>query len=132
MPQAANLLINNGATPPVEKTFTLVTPAAGDGGIAQWALKEGSISSVFPVITAMATQTGNKSRKLTLKFRLPSSYTDPVTGLTNVNNAAEVNLQVSIPQEFPESLKDDLVAFCVGMVGAPLVTQMIRDAYPAT
>lgn len=132
MPQMADLTVNNGATPPVAKTFAVVTPAAGDGGIAEWALKEGVISSVFPVLTASATKTSNGSRKLQIKFRLPSSYTDSVTGLTNVGSAAEMNCTFSVPNTLPESLKNDYVAFATGLLSSSLLKSMIRDAYPAT
>lgn len=132
MPQMADLTVNNGATPPVAKTFAVVTPAAGDGGIAEWALKEGVISSVFPVLTASATKTSNGSRKLQIKFRLPSSYTDSVTGLTNVGSAAEMNCTFSVPNTLPEALKNDYVAFATGLLSSNLLKSMIRDAYPAT
>lgn len=132
MPQAANIVVKNGAATPVDKTFTLVTPASGDGGIAEWALKEGPISSVFPVLTASAAKTGNSSRKLTVKFRLPSSYTDSVTGLTNVNSAAEMNVSFSVPNSLPEALKDDYVAFSTNLLSSALLKSMIKDAYPAT
>lgn len=132
MPQAADIVVQNGAATPVDKTFTLVTPASGDGGIAEWALKEGPISSVFPVLTASAAKTGNSSRKLTVKFRLPSSYTDSVTGLTNVNSAAEMNVSFSVPNSLPEALKDDYVAFCTNLLSSALLKSMIKDAYPAT
>lgn len=132
MPQATDLIINNGAASPVAKTFTLITPAAGDGGVAQWALKEGTISTVFPTITAQARTTTNSSRKLRLRVRLPASYTDSVTGLTNVGVAAEVNVDVSVPNDFPEALKNDFVAFVANGVNHALVKSLIRDALPAT
>lgn len=132
MPQAQDLVVNNGAPAPVGKTFSLVSPAAGDGSIAEWALKEGVISSVFPILTASATKTSNGSRKLQIKFRLPSSYTDAVTGLTNVGSAAEMNCTFSVPNTLPEALKDDYVAFALGLLTTDLLKSMIRDAYPAT
>lgn len=132
MPQAIDITVNNGGTTPVSKTFALVTPAAGDGGIAMWALKEGTISAVFPTLTASASKTSNGSRKLQLKFRLPSSYSDPVTGLTNVGPAAEFNATFSIPNVFPESLKNDWTAFTTNLINDSLVKALIRDAYPAT
>lgn len=130
MPQAQNLTVKNVAG--ADKTFALVNPSAGDGGIALWALKEGTISAVFPQLTASAAKTGNRSRKLTVKYRQPSSYTDSVTGLTAVGSAAEVNTTVSIPDDFPEGLKDDFVAFYTNIVRDPLFQAMMRDAYPAT
>lgn len=132
MPQAINLVLNNGATNPVAKTFELISPAAGDGGIATWALKEGVISSVFPLLTAAAAKTNNASRKLAVKFRLPSSYTESVTGRTVVGSAAEMNVTFSIPGDFPEALKADFVAFATNALKTELFQKMIRDAVNAT
>lgn len=132
MPQAIDLIVKNGATTPVSKTFTLISPASGDGGVATWVLKEGAISSVFPMFTASARKTNNRSRKAQYKFRLPSSYTDTVTGLTAVSTAAEINFDVSVPDTFPESLKNDFVAYAVNLFSDDLVKSMTRDAVPAT
>ena len=132
MPQATDLVINNGASTPVAKTFTLMAPAAGDNSLATWKLKEGTISSVFPLITALARQTGNQSRTAQIKLRVPSSYTDTVTGLTKVGSAFEANVSVSVPDDFPEALKSDAVAFTANLVNAALIKSMMRDASPAT
>lgn len=130
MPNAVDISVKNGAN--VDKTFALVSPAAGDGGIAMWALKEGAISAVFPVITAMATKTGNNSRKLTIKFKLPSSYTDTVTGKTMVDTGAEMNVSFSMPNDFPETLKADNVAFAINLLNSTLFKAAIRDCYSFT
>lgn len=132
MPQATDIVINNGAGTPVAKTFSLQMPAAGDNAVAGWALKEGTISSVFPRITALARKTGNQARLVQIKFRLPSSYTETVNGLTRVGSAFEMNLTATVPDEFPESLKNDAVAFSANLIAHTLVKAMIRDALPAT
>ena len=129
MPQATNLVVKNAAS--VDKTFTLITPAAGDGGVAEWALKEGTISSVFPRVTASAHATP-RGRNCAIKLRIPSSFTDSVTGLTNVGSAFEVNVKVAVPGDFPEALKDDCVAFATNAVATALLKAVIRDAIPAT
>lgn len=130
MPQATDLVIKNAAG--VDKTFKLITPAAGDGGVAEWALKEGTISSVFPRLTASAVRSKNRARKLRTKTTLPASWTDAVTGLTNVGSRAEFNAEVTIPDDLPEVLKDDFVAFATNFFKTALVQAMIRDALPAT
>lgn len=132
MPQATSLTVKNGAGTPVDKTFTLISPAAGDGGVAAWALKEGTISAVFPQLTAMAIATRNNSRKLTVKLKLPSSYTEVATGRTMVASAAEMNVSFSLPSDYPEALKADFTAFALNLLATPLFKEMIRDAYPAT
>lgn len=130
MPQAVDLVLNNGAA--VAKTFSLLSPAAGDNSIASWALKEGAISSVFPRITAQARQTGNAARRSQLKVKIPSSYTDTVTGLTKVGSAFEADIYTTVPDDFPEALKNDAVAFVKNLVAHALAQAMIRDGLPAT
>lgn len=130
MPSATDLVLANAAA--VNKTFSLYAPAAGDNSLATWKLKEGSISAVFPTITAQARQTGNRSRREQIKLKIPSSYTDTVTGLTRVGSAFEADVYVTVPDDFPEALKNDAVAFTANMVNHVLVKAMIRDALPAT
>jgi len=132
MPQATDITINNGAATPVAKTFTLISPAAGDGSYANWRLKEGTISSVFPRIAISARANGNNARKANIKIQIPSSYTDAATGLTKVSSAFDFNADVTVPDDFPESLKNDAQAFVVNAVAHALVKAIIRDAVPAT
>jgi len=132
MPQATDITINNGAATPVAKTFTLISPAAGDGSYANWRLKEGTISTVFPRIAIAARANGNNARKANIKIQVPSSYTDTVTGLTKVGSAFDFNADVTVPDDFPESLKNDAAAFVVNAVAHALVKAVIRDAVPTT
>ena len=132
MPQAVDLVLKNGAGTPVDKTFTLYAPAAGDNSLALWKLKEGVIASVFPSITALARATGNNSRLTQIKLRIPSSYTDTVTGLTKVGSAFELNLSCTVPDDYPESLKADAVAFSRNLMAHALIQAMLRDCIPAT
>lgn len=130
MPSAINpLVIKNAAG--VDKNFTLLTPAAGYGSVAEWVLKEGTISSVFPRLSIMAvtTKTGQNCH---VKFRMPSSFTDSVTGLTNVASQNEVNAKFSVADDFPESLKDDWIAYATNAFKTALVVACGRDGLPAT
>lgn len=130
MPAAINLVVKNNAL--VDKTFTLNSPASGDGGVAEWVLKEGLISSVFPRLTASAVKTQNASRKVSIRFRLPSSFTDTNTNLPKVGAAFEFNGTASVPDDFPESLKDDAVAYTANIIAHALIKSMVRDGLPAT
>lgn len=132
MPQATDLVINNGAGTPVAKTFALLAPAAGYNSNCVWALKEGTISSVFPRIETLARKTGNRSSKTLTKVKVPSSYTDTVTGLTKVGSAWEADIHVSVPDDFPESLKNDALAFTVNAVQNAIIKACMRDGLPAT
>jgi hypothetical protein len=130
MPAAVNLVLKNAAA--ADKTFELLQPAAGDNSVAKWALKEGTISSVFPFVTASARQTGNASRLMQGKLRIPSSYTDTVTGLTKVGSGFEFNFTATVPEDYPEALKNDAIAFAKNLIANAVMQACIRDGLPAT
>lgn len=133
MPQAQNLDINNGAATPVAKTFTLLTPAAGDGSSALWALREGTISKVNPTIeVSTRANAQNNARKCMVTLKVPSSYTQAATGLTAVGSSAVFNGSVTIPDDYPEVLKDDFVAFITNALNSALLKSCLRDALPAS
>lgn len=128
MPQAIDLVLNNATA--VAKTFTLLSPAAGDGFSAKWALKEGTIMKVFPK-WEVSSRSGNQARKTKITFSLPSSFTEAATGLTAVSSQAQVNIDVTMPDSFPESLKNDFVAYVANGVNNALIKACIRDALGA-
>lgn len=132
MPQATDLVIDNGAA--VAKTFTNLAPASGWGGVAEWALKEGTVSSVFPRITLSAkrVQQNGGGNSAVLKLAVPASYTDTVTGLTKVSKVAEAFVTVKVPDDFPEALKADFQAFLVNGVANAMVKACLKDGLPAT
>jgi hypothetical protein len=130
MPTAATFTLNNASA--VAKTFTLLSPSAGYGGVAEWNLKEGTIQGVFPKVTTSARISGNQSRVMQGKLRVPSSYTDTVTGLTRVGSAAEFNFTSSIPDDFPEALKADYAAYAKNLVAQAIVNEQLKDGTPAT
>lgn len=133
MPQAADIVIKNGAQSPVDKTFTLIAPAAGDGAYANWRLQEGVISSVFPRIAIKAMENASRTaRKANIKLQIPSSYTESVTGLTKVGSGFDLDITVTVPNDYPEALKADAVAFTSNLMNVALVKAIIRDAVSAT
>jgi hypothetical protein len=133
MPQAVDITINNGAGTPVAKVFSLLEPAASGGSSAKWALKEGANWLVFPKIEASSRKNGNRdAQKLAMTFTFPSSYIDAASTLTVVKDNAVVNISVTIPDDYPEAKKDDLVAFTANAMNHTLVKAMVRDARAAT
>lgn len=129
------LVLKDGSA--VDKTFELISPSAGYDSVAEWALKDGVISSVFPRITTSARNTKRtagrvSSKAVQVKIRIPSSFTDAVTGLTNVGSAYEFNGTVSIPADFPEARKGDAVAFVTNAINHAMIKAMFTDGAPAT
>nr|QDH91406.1 MAG: hypothetical protein H1Rhizo25885e4861_000002 [Leviviridae sp.] len=132
MPQAVNITVKNGAATPVDKVYELLTPAASDGSSALWALKEGANSKTFNTVEASSRRNAARdAQKLSMTYAYPSTYVDAASTLTLVKNRAVVNISVTIPDDFPEAKKDDLVAFTANLTSATLVKAMIRDARAA-
>lgn len=129
MPQAANIILKNDAG--TDKTFTLYTPAAGDGGWAQWRLKEGAVTTAFPSIAALARATPNVARKVQVKLQIPSSYVDTSSGLTITGPKFDFEARVTVPDNFPENMKDDAVAYVKNLVAHAIIQAMLRDGLPA-
>lgn len=129
MPTATNLVVKNAAN--VDKTFTLLSPAAGYNSPAEWALKEGALGIQFPTFTLTAKKTTNASRQSVVKFRYPVYTTDSVTQLPIRQAAFEFNGTASIPDVFPENMKDDAVAYVANLIAHAIVRGSMRDGLPA-
>lgn len=136
MPQAITFTIKNGAATPVDKTFTLISPAAGYGGIADWALKEGASEVAFPRVTYSARDVAqSQRRKASLKIRVPATYLDQQTQQPALLAVAEANVDITMPHGFPESLKADFIAYVKNTVSAALFSGTdgaLKDAVPLT
>ena len=129
MPQQTNLSVANASA--VNKTFTAISPGAF-GVIAEWALKEGVVPTIFPRLSALANRTANASNKLVLKLTYPSSYVDAASGLTKPGTSAYAEVRVSMPDAFPEAMRDDFAAYLANTVATALVKSMVRDGVNAT
>lgn len=127
MPNASNIIVQNASA--TDKTFEVLTPSGGDGGVARYALKEGAAPVAFPSMTVMARPTTNASRKTSVKIHVPHTYIDPVTGLLKKGPAFELNVEASMPDAYPESTRDDAVAYGVNLVASTLMRQVFRDGY---
>lgn len=127
MPNASNITVQNASA--VDKVFEVLTPAGGDGGVARYALKEGAAPVAFPTMTVMARPTTNASRKTSTKVNVPYTFVDPVTGLLKKGPAFELNVEASMPDAYPEDVRDDAVAYGVNLLASALMRQVLRDGY---
>lgn len=133
MPQApSTLVLANGAVTPVNKTFNLLAPSAGYDADCEYALKEGTIATVFPTVTTRVRKTANSSKQARIRVRVPSSFTEAVTGKTVTGSAYEFNGTASMPNDFPESLKPDAIAFTANAIAHAIIKQMMQDMSPLT
>lgn len=134
MPQAADLSILDGLATPVARTFVLRTPCAGDNSPALWTYNLGAHMETFPKFT-LSSRKGNgakPSRKCFVKFQMPFSLVDPSTGETRVVSEASFSAEVTVPTNFPESSKNDFIAFATNGVNNAIIKACLRDGMPAT
>lgn len=133
MPQAATYAVNNGAGTPVSKTFTLVAPAAGVGGTAQWELQEGAIPGAFVQSSAVLRNDPSiKGQSSVMKIKYPSSYVDSTTSLTLIGPTAEAVVTIKMPDAFPEDQKANFVAYIVNTVQVAIWKEFLRGRVAMT
>lgn len=125
MPQATSTIVLKNAAN-VDKTFALASPAAGYGAVAEYVLKEGTVSTAFPRLTYVATK-GRTSRTANMKLSVPSSIVEPTTGLVRITDKFEIYVKGAVPDAFPESEKDNVIAFAKNAVAHAITQAFLRD-----
>lgn len=131
MPQATNITVKNAAG--VDTIYAVVTPAAGDGSIAEWANKVGLTPKQFRRITAQSKRgPSGKTRNLTIKVENPQSYVDSASGLPVFTPSPIFRLEVTVPDDYPEASRDEFVTLSTNLLSSALIKSLIRDALPAT
>lgn len=125
MPQATDITVKDATAADV--TFTLLTPAAGDGSLAVWQVKRGISPVVYPELTAMSRKTAQNSRRTDSKFIYPVA-TSPNDGtLPVVTSRAEISISSIIPRTFPEGSRDDFITLATNAFRSALLQSMHRD-----
>jgi hypothetical protein len=131
MPQAADMVLQNASA--ANKTFTLLSPSAGLGSNAEWALMEGAIVGVYPRITSQArVNRQGKSRISQHKIRIPYAIVDTNTSTTTAGSAFEVNVTVTVPDDFPAANRADAAAYTKNYFANAIAQAVLKDGIPAT
>lgn len=132
MQAPATIALNNGATPPVSKTFSLYYPASGDGGVAEYALEEGTTRDQYPRITMSARKRADGRASLA-KIALPLVLTNPATGVVSViKDAVLIKVEVLAKASVPQSLCDDGKAYSANLLAAAGVKELFTKQLPLT
>lgn len=132
MQAPASIALMNGAPAPVSKTFTLYYPASGDGGIAEYALEEGSTRDQFPRLTMSARKRAN-GRVSNTKLSLPLVITNATAGTVEIiPDGVIVKVEVVAQARVPQSLCDDAKAFVASLLGTASVKELFTKQLPLT
>lgn len=129
MPQATNLVIKNGAD--VDKTFTLAQPSSGANS-ALWYLREGANQGVYPKVEVSARKNaGSDGRKVHLTLQVPLAVQNS-SGATVRAAAASIEVVVTMPDLVPDSVRDDAIAYIIGLVAAPQIKDSFKVGFAPT
>lgn len=111
-----NITTPNGAGTPVTKTFTVARHAAGDQSAVLY-LREGANQTAFPKLeasTKAAQVRGTSGRKGTTTLMVPYGTVDANGVFVKINHASAVVI-TDVPDDAPDSVRNDLAAFLPGL-----------------
>lgn len=131
MPQAVNLTLKDAAG--TDRLFELLAPAAGDGSYANWRYKDGNVPISWKAVAIKTTANADQTaRKVNIILKVPSTYTDPSSGLPTVAGVWDLNLTVTVPNMVGVDRRPDAAAFAKNLLAHAMVQEILKDAFPAT
>lgn len=132
MQAPSTIALNNGAITPVSKVFALYYPASGDGGIAEYALEEGTTRDQYPRLTLSARKRTDGRASLA-KISCPQVTVNPVSGTVSVvKDAVLIKIEVVAKGSVPQSLCDDAKAYAANLLAATSVKELFTKQLPLT
>jgi hypothetical protein len=124
MPQAADLVIADGSSTPVNRTFV---PVQADPSGAVWRFVQGETSASAAKIF-MQLKEANKDRRtdrVTFRFEMPIEK--EVDGTYVVEDVARFSGDFTIPVTLTLSQKADLLAFVKNTIATAIMESYVKD-----
>lgn len=130
MPSITNITLKDSANADV--LFTAIT-GGNEANFAQWLNKVGATPMSFPLILARGGQNGPKTaRKGEIRIKVPYVAVSPETGLPTLVSTYDVSIVATVPDSFPESMRDTAAGFVGQLLSHVIPKAVIRDGYPVT
>lgn len=127
MPQASNFTIKNGASTPVDVTFTNLQPAGGNLPAVYQARSAGPNSAAQPKI-AVSASGSTKTREVRQTIRTPY-YVTGADGLIKVVDNCFTEVRTVIPDTCPATTRNDHAAFVANSLTVPQIRESQQDGY---
>lgn len=124
MAQIANIVLKDGASAPVNHTFTPVTPQFGSNP-AEWRERNVSVRLGDKVLTLSTVINSNDTRKVKGMIAYPEIVT--VEGKPSILGIARVNFDVSVPPGMSVDVTKNLAAFFAEFAKNPILQSAITD-----
>lgn len=113
-----NIAVNNGASTPVSKTFTVARSAAGDESAILY-LREGASVAAYPKLefsskTAQA-RSSKKARAGLMTLVMPYGYNDTNGNFVTLD-VISASVRMTTPDDAPDAVRKDFAAFLGGLL----------------
>lgn len=127
MSQITDIVLADGQTTPVNRTFSVVTAQSGTQIPAEWADRSGGLILGYTGLTMSVRKTTNSSYKVQIKV------TDPE--LNAVDNTlihtSLVNIEFVLPKSTTLQNRKDILAYAKNALSAAAIVDAIHNLSPA-
>lgn len=125
MAETANIVVNDGASTPVSRTFE---PSLRNGLLVRYTNDNGGIAALDPTITVSMRQPANGSnRRVTLKVEVPEEVT---VGDANIIEFVTISMDVIVPPHVADLTIDHALAFVTGCLAETQITDAVGGKFP--
>lgn len=124
------IVADNGATPPVAKTFAVARSAAGDASAVLY-VREGANTTEFPKLefsTKNANKNGRPGRRAATTIVIPYGTTDD-NGVFTKTDEISISIVSNTPNDAPDSKRDDAAAFISGIMDDAQMKALIKTGF---
>jgi len=128
MSAIANIILADGQTTPVNKTFEVVTAQAGLDIPARWVEKTAGVYAGYLNLTQLVRRTSNKSTKVQLKVTTPKLSAD---GLFSVIHTGIATVDITLPDTMSVQERKDLSRYIANALDNTIVRDAIENMSPA-
>lgn len=119
----SNIVLGDGQTTPVNRTFEVFTPQVGNTP-ALLNQKSSGVTKQFERLSLLLRRAeGSSSYRQIISLKLPR-VVDAVTGVTET---AHIDITVVIPDGFTTAMRSDIAAYLKNLAASTAVQTSIKD-----
>jgi hypothetical protein len=111
--------------------FTAMSPSAGDATPSVWRSNSVSVAAGFrPMLSLSSRFNGPKTaRRVDYSFVYPETAVNSTTGLTTVVNKVVISGSFALPENTPDTTKQEAVLQCLNLLKSALISGCLIAGY---
>jgi predicted carbohydrate-binding protein with CBM5 and CBM33 domain len=127
MAAAANIVIEDGQSTPVEHTF-VPTRKEGDIVVYQERTTAATAAGFYSLSISQSKVSGNSSVvRQKIKVEVPIEVLDTVTGLYSYPSSYRFDINVILPKDLPVASRENAAAYLKNLAAHSVVTALIEN-----